>query len=139
MSKFWWLSLTFSCGNPSYLHWKEALLKLYIKPVPVANSFSLDSEILKKKPKETKMQKITYLLAILITLGLEFGVGAKTLEIHNHSLYQKHLESGNFWKSHSNCVLFQNSIEVKKWIWISNFGPITRMLSFADWFIKNKI
>ena len=134
MSKFWWSSLTFSCGNPRYLHWKEALLELYIKPVPVANSFSLDSS-----SRKTKMQKIKFLLAILITLGLEFGVEAKTLQIHSHPLYQKHLESGNFWKSHSNCVLFQNSIEVKKRIWISNFGPITRMQSFADWFIKNKI
>ena len=98
MSNFWWLSLTFSCGNSRYLHWKAALLELYIKPVPVANSVSLASSSRKsKKKRHPKMQIMKFLLAILITLGLEFGVKAKVLQIHNHPLYQKYLESGNFW------------------------------------------
>ena len=105
MSNFWWLSLTFSCGNPRYLHWKVALLELYIKPVPVANFFSLDSSS-RKSHKPLKMQKMKFLLAIFITLGLEFCVKAKALQIYNPPLYQKHLESGNFWKSHSNRVYF---------------------------------
>ena len=42
------------------------------------------------------MQKMKFLLAIFITLGLEFGVKAKALQIYNPPLYQKHLESGNF-------------------------------------------
>jgi hypothetical protein len=57
--------------------------------VPAANSFSLDPSSRNHKPPE--MQKMKFLLAILITLGLEFGVKAKATS------NQKYLESGNFW------------------------------------------
>ena len=62
----------------------------------MANSFSLKaySQTQIRKGKGSKKMKI--LLAILIILGLEFGVEAKALQVHNHPMYQKHSESGNF-------------------------------------------
>ena len=37
-----------------------------------------------------------FFLVIFITLNVTFDVKAKALQIYNHPLYQKHLESGNF-------------------------------------------